>query len=207
MSHPQIQWNNEELEAVQITRLFEMKGDILRKVWKHFELLRDALRDEISSDSLLAPKEIDIRKGQVAKGENHLSLPFVYLDFPKYFSRSEKCTFRTFFWWGKYMVYALILEGALLPQYKKKIIEQFSILSEASFHLSIAQDPWEWRRGLPYTLSFDHQNREKLIKILNNLTFVKLERFIDLDTPSFQTGKLLIEGLDTFRLLKPILTL
>ena len=206
MSHHRIQWNNEELEAIQITRLFEMKGDILKKVWKHFELLRDALRDEIGSHSLLAPKGIDILNGQVAKGENHLSLPFVYLDFPKYFSQSEKCTFRTFFWWGKYMVYALILEGALLPQYKKRIIEQFSILSEAKFHLSIAQDPWEWRRGLPYTISFTHQNRGKITEILNDLTFLKLERFIDLDTPSFQTGNLLKEGVDTFRLLKPILT-
>ena len=200
-----IDWSTEELEALQTTRLFQIKGTIIKKVWSHFESLRDALREEVGSEPLLAPSEIDLHKGQVAKGENHLLLPFVYLDFPKYFSHDEKCTYRTFFWGGNYVVYALILEGSYLADYKIRIKRHYDRLAQGSIHLAITPDPWEWRRGTPYTLPLTPENQKIVEAVLEERSSLKLERFLDLNAPSFREGNLLMEGVHTFRLLKPIL--
>ncbi len=205
LSPPSIQWTTEELEALQTTRLFQIKGKIIKKVWGHFESLREALREEINHRPLIAPEGIDTQTGQIAKGENHLFLPFVYLDFPKYFSRTEKCTFRTFFWWGNHVVFALILEGPLLPEYKKRIKANDDDLTKKKFHLTLAKDPWEWRKGPPYTLPLSDQNTKKFRSALEEKPFLKLSRFLDLKESAFLKGNLIKEGIETFRGLQPIL--
>jgi len=205
MKNRSIGWTEEEIAALQMTRIFQIKGEIQKKVWDHLELLRDALREEIGNHPLLAPEGIDTQTGQIAKGENHIRLPFVYLDFPKFFSRKEKCAFRTFFWWGNYVVYALILEGKLLPEYLKRIKEHYNTLLEGHFHLAITKDPWEWRKGDSYTLPLTDQTQKTFLELLKKKSFIKLERFLDFKDSEFQEGHLLKKGIETFRILKPIL--
>ncbi|HEX9757222.1 MAG TPA: hypothetical protein VGB26_05395 [Nitrospiria bacterium] len=205
MKNQSIRWTEEEIAALQITRIFQIKGEIQRKVWSHLELLQDALREEIENHTLLAPEGIDTQTGQIAKGENHMRLPFVYLDFPKFFSREEKCTFRTFFWWGNSVVYALILEGKFLLQYKKRIKENYNTLIKGNFHLAITKDPWEWRKGNPHTVPLKKNNKKEFLHYLEEKSFIKLERFLELKEPAFKEGRILKEGIATFRLLTPIL--
>ena len=205
MKNESIGWTEEEIAALQMTRIFQIKGEIQKKVWGHLELLRDALREEIGNNPLLAPEGMDTQTGQIAKGENHIRLPFVYLDFPKFFSKKEKCTFRTFFWWGNYVVYAFILEGTLLREYKKRIKGHYNTLIEGNFHLAITKDPWEWRKGNLYTLPLKKNNKKEFLNHLEEKSFIKLERFLGLKEPAFQEGNILKEGIKTFSFLKPIL--
>lgn len=191
-----------EWELIADRQFFLAKARIMEKLHQQLEALRERLRAMLMGVPLLAPAGLDVERGQITRGERYHDLPFLYLDFPKFFSRTDKFTYRSLFWWGQSFVFALILQGPYLPIYKSRILGGLSYLAGQGYFLSTAVDPWEWRReGAPLLpLEPHHPGEEEVLRqAVERLGFLKIERFVDFDHPGLREEGVVGEGVRTFQ--------
>ncbi len=193
-----------ERNLIQDTHFFKTKAVITKKVKQMLEQIHAALREELAHTTLLAPEGVDIEVGQFVKGEHLHDFPYQYLDFPKYFSQEEKFTFRSLFWWGHYLVFALILEGRYLDQYKRNLLKSYDQLADQGLHILMAPTLWEWEKRPELLLEIRKDNREAVEAALATRPFLKIHRLIDFENPAFEKGEIAGEGVRTFRFMKII---
>jgi hypothetical protein len=201
-----VSWTAEEQTAVKTTQPFLIKARVMTKIWQQAEVLRTALRNEVEGRIFTAPEGLDLTRGQIAKGERFQELPFVFLDFPQFFVPGKACTYRTFFWWGHGVFFALILEGEFVETYKKRIAKFYDTLAGKQLHLSLSETPWEWETGTGRSMQIMKTNRSQVLSELARRPFLKLFRVIRLESRAFRTNRWVDEGVRTFRLLRAIIS-
>lgn len=196
----------EERELIRDRGFFRAKAIIGKKVKRILLQLHEALKEELSFSRLLAPSGVDIQIGQFVKGEHLEDFPYQYLDFPKYFSQTEKFTFRSLFWWGHYFVFALILEGPYLERYKSNLLAHYGEVADRGFALLLAPTLWEWKNRPDLLLEIRNENKEEVAAVLDSLPWLKIHKVIEFDSPLFEEGRMVETGREIFRLTKPIIT-
>ncbi len=199
-----ISFTAKERSLLADTDFFETKAVITQKVRQFHEALHPALKEELQGVTLLAPEGTDIEKGQFVKGEHLHDFPYLYLDFPKFFSHTDKFTFRSLFWWGHHFVFAWILEGEYLESYKENLLNAYAQLADQGLYLLLSQNPWEWRKEDKMLLEIKKENPKVVREVLASRTFLKIQRFISFDHSAVQNGRLIDVAIETFRLMKPI---
>jgi len=197
-------FTRDEMRMVRDKEFYPAKAEIIRKFNREFMGLRDLLRTECQKNFQQAgPAGCDFENGQLVKGERFQDFPYVYLDFPKYFSKDEMFTFRSFFWWGHALFFCWFLSGPSLDEYKKRVQECVAAISRQAVFISTADSPWEWSLEKPHAVFLDHTSEESLKIILKDLSFLKLGCSLSLDLLETEDA-IPREGLRIFRLLKPI---
>lgn len=196
----------EEVTLVADRDLFQAKERIILKVRGLLAELHGGLQDDLGRSNLLLPSEFDPAKVQVVKGEHLEQCPYQYLDYPKHFLGDEKFTFRSLSWWGHHLIFAMIVEGGRVKQYKKNFVDRFHRLAGQGLELSLAPTLWEWKQGEGYTLPITHDRKAQLAAVLSGRSRFKILRFLPLDGPSLREGRLPELGRETFRSLFPLLT-
>jgi hypothetical protein len=101
---------------------------------------------------------------------------------------------------------AWILEGSLVKQYKKHLIDRFHSIAGRGVELSIAPTLWEWKRGEGYTLPITHDRKAQVAAVVAERSFLKIVRFIVLDDPKVQAGELASASREAFLAMRPIMT-
>lgn len=197
---------SEELRLVADGDLFRAKERIILKVRNLLTELQVGLHVDLGQSALLLPPGFDSGKMQLVKGERLEDCPYQYLDYPKHFLGEDKFTFRSLCWWGHHLVFALILDGGRVKQYKKNFFDRFHQLAGQELDLSLAPTLWEWKRGEGYTLPITHDRKAQLAAVLSGRSWFKIVRFVPLDSPAMLEGRLPELGRDTFRSLLPLLT-
>ena len=196
----------EEIRLIGDADFFLAKARIMAKVRQALDALHAGLREDAAGISLLSPPGFDAKKFQMVKGEHLEACPYQYLDYPKHFEGDDKFTFRSLFWWGHHVVFALILEGEGLLRYKQNLINRFHQVAGKDLFLSLAPSLWEWKHGDGYTLPLLHDRKSQVSAVLAQRPSFKIARFIPCDDPLIQTGQLVQAGRDTFKSLLPIIT-
>jgi hypothetical protein len=199
-------FTKEETTLLTDAQFFRKKAKITEKIRGQLEATREALKIELSQCTLLSPPEFDPACMQFVRGEHLEEFPYQYLDCPKHFHGKEKCTFRTLFWWGHHVACAWILEGSLVKQYKKHLIDRFHSIAGRGVELSIAPTLWEWKRGEGYTLPITHDRKAQVAAVVAERSFLKIVRFIVLDDPKVQAGELASVSREAFLAMRPIMT-
>ena len=194
----------DEIRLVTDRELFKTKAAITPKIRAMLESVHVALRQELAGVPLITPPKFDPDKCQYVKGEHLEDHPYQYLDFPKHFEGDDKFTFRTLFWWGHHVVFALILEGHGLRGYKQNLINRYGQVAGRDLHLCLSPTPWEWKRGQGYTLPLTRDRKPEIAAVLSNRPFFKLARFIPLDDPIVSQGRLAEAGREAIRALLPV---
>jgi hypothetical protein len=196
----------DELRLLADGDLFRAKERIILKVRNLLTQLQRGLQEDLRLSELLAPAEFDLSKMQLVKGERLENCPYQYLDYPKHFLGEDKLTFRSLCWWGHHLVFALMVDGGRVKQYKKNFVDRFHQLAGQGLELSQAPTLWEWKRGEGYTLPISHDRKAQLAAVLSGRSWFKIARFVPLDSPAMLEGRLPEMGRDTFRSLLPLLT-
>jgi hypothetical protein len=93
-----------------------LKKQVIQKVITSFEDLSEKLMKEFNIDALIGNKAIQNKSGKITRGESHHDLPFVVLDAPFFILDQNLFLFRTFFWWGKYVTFNVIVKGKTFEQ-------------------------------------------------------------------------------------------
>jgi len=196
---------NDEMALVSDTQFFRKKAAISAKVRSQLEATHQALKDELAGVPLVVPPGFDPEAYQLVKGEHLEKFPYQYLDFPRCFDGRNKCTFRTLFWWGHHVAWALLLEGDEIRRYKKHFVDRFHQLAGNDLELSLAPTLWEWNRGEGYTLPVTHDRKARLAAVLAERSFLKVIRCVPLTDSRIQAGQMPQLSRDTIRAMLPLI--
>jgi hypothetical protein len=197
-------WLEKELSLVRHIEVFQNKPTILKKAENRLISLQKALAKEISliSDSL--PDGIDLYKNQIVRGENHNGFPFISLDYPQNFSKTEMFTLRTLFWWGHYLGFSLILKGKRLESYLDNLLENRNAESFKNIYVSLAPDPWEWKINKTNYSLIDQISPDGLRKTILELDYLKIIRLYPVEDEKFMTLNWTQSGLQFWKDLTPV---
>jgi len=195
----------EELALVADEKFFRAKAAVTPKIRALLEAVHAALKQELAGVPLIAPSGFDPDKCQYVKGEHLENYPYQYLDFPKHFDGDTKFTFRTLFWWGHHVVFALILEGEHLRHYKKNLVDRYRDVADRDLCLCLSPAPWEWKQGEGYTLPLTRDRKPEVAAVLSDRPFFKLARFVLLDDPLIRRGRLVEAGRAALRAMLPVI--
>lgn len=195
----------DELRLVSNGDLFRAKERIILKVRDLLTMLQIGLQEDLGRSALLLPPGFDATKAQLVKGERLEHCPYQYLDCPKHFVGDDKFTFRSLCWWGHHLVFAMIVEGGQVKRCKKNFFDRFHQLAGQGLELSLAPTLWEWKRGEGYTLPITHDRKAQLAAVLSGRAWFKIARFVPLDSPALEEGRLPALGREVFHSLLPLL--
>jgi hypothetical protein len=200
-------FTDEETALLTDAAFFQKKAKISEKIRAQLESTRHALREEVSRIVLPDLAGTDPTSSQLVKGEHLESYPYQYLDCPKHFLASEKRTFRTLVWWGHHVACAWILEGSLMQQYKKRLVDRFHVVAGRHLELSLAPTLWEWKQGEGFTLPITHDRKAQVAAVLAERSILKIVRFLPLGDPVVRRGALAEFSREAFRAMVPIVAL
>ena len=201
-----ISFTPDEIARVSDTKFFRAKRQISEKVRQSLEQLHSAFELELMGRTLLTPNGFDPKSVQFVKGEHLEDFPYQYLDFPRHYTREDKFSFRSLFWWGHHMVFALILEGSNLRQYKQNLMNRYPSLADQEICLCLSPSLWEWKAGPGYTLELTQNRKPEVAAVLANRLSFKVAHFVPMTHPDIQTGEFVRVGREKFRSMLSIIT-
>jgi hypothetical protein len=197
-------WLEKELSLVRHVELFQNKPAILKKVENRLIALQKALAKEIHLIADALPDHLDLIKNQIVRGENLNGFPFISLDYPQNFSKTEMFTLRTLFWWGHYLGFSLILKGKRLESYLENLLENRNAESFSNIYISLAPDPWEWEINKTNYSSIDQISPDGLRKTILELDYLKIIRVFPVEKENFMTLNWAQSGLQFWKDLTPV---
>jgi hypothetical protein len=201
-----IDFTTEELTFVSDQHFFSQKAKVSIKIRKLLEQLHVTFQEELKAQPLLIPNACDLTTYQLVKGEQLEHFPYQYLDFPKFYTREEKFAFRSLFWWGHHMAFALILEGGALRRYKENLINRYSTISDRGLCLGLDSNLWEWKNGPGYSLELTHDRKPEIAAVLAHRPFFKLTRFVPFRNLHTTESNLVKMGQAALRAVLPVIT-
>jgi hypothetical protein len=136
-----IHLSQDELQLVQNAEWLLTKNRIIGKVYEMFGYLIDEMQMLLAGNSLLST-EIFAVSPKISKGENYLGLPYVMLDYPRRFGKTDVFAVRTMFWWGHFFSTTLHLKGKYKHLLASAISKNQQLLSQHDFFISVHEDEW-----------------------------------------------------------------
>ncbi|UCE63703.1 MAG: hypothetical protein JSU59_00655 [Nitrospirota bacterium] len=201
-----ITFTPDEVARLADTEFFRAKNQISAKVRQSLEQLHRAFQLELVGRNLLKPNGFNPESAQFVKGENLEDFPYQYLDFPRHYTREEKFSFRSLFWWGHHVVFALILEGSYIRQYKQNVINRYPMLVDQGICLCLSPSLWEWKVGPGFTLELTQDRKSEVAAVLANRSSLKIAHFLPMTHPLVQSGEFVPVGQEKFRAMLSIIT-
>ena len=202
-----LSFTDEETALLTDAAFFQKKAKISEKIRLQLERTRQVLKEELGAIALPSLPDADSTSTQLVKGEHLESYPYQYLDCPKHFRGVEKRTFRTLVWWGHHVAWAWILEGSLVPHYKKRLVDRFHTVAGRHLELSLAPALWEWKRGEGFTLPITHDRKAQIAAVISERSFLKVVTFLPLDDARVRSGALAEVSREAFRSMLPLVAL
>ncbi len=185
---------------------FRKKAAISVKLKRTLENLHQSLQPELANHPLLAPEGFDPEAVQFVKGEHLEDCPYQYLDFPRYYTRQDKLAFRSLCWWGHHLMFALIVEGPLVKDYRKNLFNRFSEIADRRLSLCLSSSLWEWKAGVGLTMDITTTRRSEIAAVLDRRTFFKIARILPLRNLQDGNNQIIETGVSTFQSILPIIT-
>ena len=192
-------WSRDEWDLINVTEIFRRKPAILKKVDSYLEELRSALAKELKIHPKSYPPDTDLTKGQIARGENNKGFPFLSLDIPQKFSKTEFFTYRTLFWWGHYLGFSLILKGPDLGAYVTRLKENRQDAACENIYLSQHTSPWEWEFSATQFSKVSELSKSEIQEVADRLQYIKLMKFFPVSDYSFPELDWTQAGVQSFR--------
>lgn len=99
------------------------KNAVISKAVDLFGEVSTQYQKQVSHYSAL-PEDVFKISAKIYRGEKYKMLPYVLLDYPRFFDKKNIFAVRSFFWWGNFFSITLILKGKFFRDYLFEILEQ-----------------------------------------------------------------------------------
>lgn len=138
MNDAKIQFSENELNVATDIGFILTKNRIIEKVYDSFGLLSERY---IKRSSGLLPFEVLSTLPKIARGENYNDLPYVMLDYPRFFSKDDVFAIRSMFWWGNDLSITLHLKGKFKTGYQHKL-NRLNQYKDQAWYLQLSENEW-----------------------------------------------------------------
>jgi hypothetical protein len=173
MEDAKIGLSEEEVNLVTDAGVILTKNAIIDKVYQLFGNLSTELQVRIKPIAKDLDDVMDIPP-KISRGESYLELPYVILDYPRYFRPHDIFAIRTMFWWGNFFSMTLHLKGNFRENYHQRIIEKFREISDQGFFAGIGTDEWEHHFGEDNYISVEMIEADEWQTLYNSRDFTKI---------------------------------
>ena len=181
-----LQFSEQESSIVKDAELILTKNRIIAKLQQVFGGVAAGLQQQIHLYQPTLSEEVTLISPKISKGEQYKGLPYVMLDYPRFFSREDVFAIRTFFWWGHYCSVTLHLKGRFLKQYLPALQQNSSGLD--GFKICTSGD--EWNHDLQ---SNDYLPTTESALLMGEVEFLKIGKLLPLENwPEMETSLLQI---------------
>jgi hypothetical protein len=197
-------WSPLEVKLLNTVDIFLHKPVIMKKAEANLTALKQDIIKTLSQAPHPCPPESDIVKGQIVRGENHKGFPFISLDMPQMFSKSQMFTYRTLFWWGHDLIFSLILKQENQAPLIEKLIQLKEHPEWEDIQLAIALTPWEWEKDMNNFIPLFGTSDIKIRDTINSVKYIKICRFYSLASSEFPKLNWADAGLATWKTLSKI---
>lgn len=139
-------FSDAELQMACNQEVILTKNRIIEKVYDQFGAFGRNLYDLLEPVQKVFPEETGVMP-KISKGELYRGLPWVMLDYPRWFNHQKgHLAIRVMFWWGNYFVVQLQVSGIYLPPVIKKSEEWIrnGKISGAGWWMGFPDDPWNF---------------------------------------------------------------
>jgi len=184
-----IQLSPFEIDLLNNSEWILTKNKIIKKAQRLLEEVQENILQQVKGPAINLPREVIAISPKISKGENYLGLPWLMLDFPRYFEKENLpdrpagiFAIRTMFWWGNYFSTTLHLAGEYKRRYGEAIVRSYVALCQNEFHTCVHEDQWhhhfEKENYLPvknFTAGdfANHINERSFIKLSCQLSFLE----------------------------------
>ena len=168
-----IQLSEEEWNLVMNAGILLTKNRAMEKIALFLGQLADISSGIFSPESLALPTSSVWKHPKISRGENYQGLPYLILDYPRFFFREDVFAIRTMFWWGNYFSITLHLKGIFLEHFRTGIIRNFEVLATDHFLVNTTNAEWNHAIGDEYTLISEF-GKERLAQKCNDDNLLKI---------------------------------
>ena len=190
MDRTKIRLSPEEQTLVATTDWILTKNRVIQKINQLLSGVQTAQQQLLQSFAMLE-MEVLTSSPRISKGENYKGLPWVVLDYPRYFNKEDVFTIRTLFWWGNFFSVTLHVSGIYKTKYEKKVINSFESLKTNFFFVCINEGQWEHHFETNNYLLVSDVNRTDFEERIHKESFIKLAKKIPLEQWNDMEKKLL----------------
>lgn len=155
------------------------KNRIIQKTQHLLAFLQEEQYRLLQRGTLL-PESLINSSAKISKGENYKGLPYLVLDYPRYFSKEDIFAMRTFFWWGNFFSATLHLSGGYKKKYEKNIVRSFDLLKANYFFVCINEEQWEHHFDADNYQPLEQCTVSAFEKLIDKKPFIKLAKKISL---------------------------
>ena len=180
-----------ELELVCSTDWILTKLNIMQKVIDLFGNVLVSMQQMTAEQKNNLPAEVFIKDPKIYKGENYKNLPYVMLDYPRYFDKENTLAIRTFFWWGNFFSINLQLSGKIKNESLPHLTAHFIQLQQNDYWICINTNPWQHNFEEDNYLSIKKISITQFTTMLNRELFIKIGKNFSLQ--HWDTAALFIE--------------
>ena len=187
MNEAKIRLSPKEQELVTNAEWILTKNAIIKKVIQFFSSLQQYQHASILEQSIRLPENMLNSSPKISKGENYKGLPYVVLDYPRFFDSSGFGAIRTMFWWGNFFSVTLHISGDNKKYYEEKIVSAYELLRENDFFLCINSAEWEHDFSRENYSSLRQISEVGFIESVREKEFLKISAYLSLaefDSPA-----------------------
>lgn len=167
-----IRLSAEESELVQNGEFLLTKNRVISKVMELF--------GELSMDMQQSGK-VAGQPPKISRGEQYQGLPYVILDFPRFFSKEDIFAFRTMFWWGNYFIQTIHLRGKYLESFGPEVIGHLELFRAAGFEVFDSEEEWHHDFEKGHFQPIEKLGEEGIREIIRQNSFLKISVKIPLN--------------------------
>ena len=180
MGKAKIRLSPKEAELVLNADWILTKNEILQKVKLMLGHLQSLQHHFLESNASLLPAEVMLIPAKISRGENYKGLPYLILDYPRYFGKDDHFAVRSMFWWGNFFSITLHLSGTYKKIYERGIEHSFDLLKNESFFIGISNDQWEHHFETSNYVALTEMSAGMFKDHIGNKGFIKLAKKIPL---------------------------
>ncbi|MEC5147227.1 hypothetical protein [Chitinophaga sp. 212800010-3] len=179
----------EEAAIAESPHFIMLKNSVIGKVMGLMGKVQEALAEHDRLSGFPFRPEWLLQGGKISKGEQYKGLPWVMLDYPRYFSRTDVFAFRTMFWWGHYFSGTLHLAGDVKKHFRTVLENSYPQLAAAGFRVYTREDPWEHDFEEGNYCNVDKLSLDEWRALVSRHDFIKLAKpFVIGDWGEIVTG-------------------
>ena len=181
MSAPtKIQLSTFEKELLNNPGWILTKNHIIKKAQELFGAVQENISDYTKTNAKIFPAEVITISPKISKGENYLGLPWLMLDYPRYFDKENIFAIRTMFWWGNFFSTTLHLSGKYKELHSKNLINNFEELKKNEFYICVNEDQWQHHMEDENYKSVKEFSEKDFEKLIGKGSFIKLTKKLSL---------------------------
>jgi len=166
------------------------KQRVIDKVYQLFGSLSEKMQACVEQYKQQLPAQALQLPPKISKGEQYERMPYVVLDYPRFFSKENVFAVRTFFWWGNYFTSTLHVKGIFLREWYPGILKAAADKKWDGFYFSSEGNEFSFDLG-GKNYRLNEGFTEKAVAAKPDGTFLKISRKVSFEEWNTAEQKLL----------------